>query len=144
MTASSVRSLPRGACCMHDPTDPLAWVARAEEDLALARSALRRKTPLTYGATFHAQQCAEKYLKALLLARHQAFPRTHDLTALSDLCLQNEIIVLVHRDALERLTACAVQVRYPGEDPTADEAQEALQIAQAVHRFARRLLNPHQ
>jgi hypothetical protein len=38
---------------MHDPTEPLAWVARAEEDLALARSALRRKTPLTYGATFH-------------------------------------------------------------------------------------------
>ena len=26
---------------MHDPTEPLAWVARAEEDLALAQSALR-------------------------------------------------------------------------------------------------------
>jgi hypothetical protein len=31
---------------MSDPTDPLAWVTRAEEDLALARSALRRKVPL--------------------------------------------------------------------------------------------------
>lgn len=127
---------------MHDPTEPLAWVARAEEDLALARSALRRKTPLTYGATFHAQQCAEKYLKALLVARRQVFPRTHDLAALSDLCLQNAIIILVDRDALERLTAYAVQVRYPGDDPTPDEAREALQIAQAVRRFARRLLNP--
>jgi HEPN domain-containing protein len=126
---------------MHDPTEPLAWVARAEEDLALARSALRHKTP-SYGATFHAQQCAEKYLKALLVARRQIFPRTHDLAALSDLCLQHELIIPVDRDALERLTAYAVQVRYPGEDLTPDEAREALQIAQAVRRFARRLLPP--
>jgi HEPN domain-containing protein len=127
---------------MRDPTEPLAWVAQAEEDLALARSALRRKTLLTYGATFYAQQCAEKYLKALLVARRQVFPRTHDLAALSDLCLQNELIIPVDRDALERLTAYAVQVRYPGEDPTPDEAREAVQIAQAMRRFARRLLNP--
>ena len=127
---------------MRDPTEPLAWVARAEEDLALARSALRHKTPLTYGATFHAQQCAEKYLKALLMARRQVFPRTHDLAALSDLCLQNELLIPVDRDALERLTAYAVQVRYPGEDPTPDEAREAVQVAQVVRRFARRLLNP--
>ena len=67
---------------MPDATDPLAWVARAEEDYALARSALRRQVPLTYGATFHAQQCVEKYLKALLVARGQPFPRTHDVVAL--------------------------------------------------------------
>jgi hypothetical protein len=68
--------------------------------------------------------------------------RTHHLGALSDLTLQNELIIPVDRDALERLTAYGVQVRYPGEDPTPDEAREALQIAQAVRRFARRLLNP--
>jgi HEPN domain-containing protein len=51
---------------MSDPTDPLAWVHRAEEDWLLARSALRRKVPLIYGTTFHVQQCAEKYIKALL------------------------------------------------------------------------------
>ena len=54
---------------MSESTDPLAWVHRAEEDWLLARSALRRKVPLIYGATFHAQQCAEKYLKALLVSR---------------------------------------------------------------------------
>jgi hypothetical protein len=42
---------------MSDPTDPLAWMQRAEEDWLLARSALRRKVPLIYGTTFHAQQC---------------------------------------------------------------------------------------
>ena len=73
---------------MSESTDPQAWVLRAEEDYLLCRSALRRKMPLLYDATFHAQQCAEKYLKALLVARGQAFPRTHDLAALHDLCVQ--------------------------------------------------------
>lgn len=63
---------------MSESTDPLAWLHRAEEDWLLARLALRRKVPLIYGATFHVQQCAEKYLKALLVSRRQAFPRTHD------------------------------------------------------------------
>jgi len=125
---------------MRDPNDPLAWVARAEEDYALARSAWRRRLPLTYGATFHAQQCAEKYLKALLVARSQPFPRTHDLAALSDLCRQNGIVIPVDQDLLQRLTAYAIQVRYPGEDPTPDEAREALQTAQAVRRFVRKWL----
>jgi hypothetical protein len=48
----------------------------------------------------------------------------------------------VPQDALERLTAYAVQVRYPGEDPTPDEAREALHIARAVRRWARTLLLP--
>jgi HEPN domain-containing protein len=125
---------------MPDATDPLAWVARAEEDYALARSALRRRVPLTYGATFHAQQCVEKYLKALLMARGHPFPRTHDIVALSDLCQQQGIMISGDLQSLERLAAYAVQVRYPGEDPTVEEAQEALQVARAMRRFARSLL----
>jgi HEPN domain-containing protein len=125
---------------MPDATDPLAWVARAEEDYALARSALRRRVPLTYGATFHAQQCVEKYLKALLMAREQSFPRTHDVMALTDLCHQNGIILSVDLESLDRLAAYAVQVRYPGEDPSVEEAKEALQIARTVRRFARKWL----
>ena len=127
---------------MSDPTDPLAWVQRAEEDWLLARSALRRKVPLIYSATFHAQQCVEKYLKALLLSCRQAFPRTHDLIALHDLCMQNSISVQVDQDKLERLAAYAVQVRYPGAEPTLDEAREAVQIAQEVRRWARAVLLP--
>ena len=125
---------------MSDPTDPLAWMQRAEEDWLLARSALRRKVPLIYGTTFHAQQCVEKYLKALLLSCRQAFPRTHDLIALHDLCMRNSISVPVDQDKLERLAAYAVQVRYPGEEPTLDEAREAVQIAQEVRRWARAVL----
>ncbi len=127
---------------MSDPIDPLAWVHRAEEDWLLARSALRRKVPLTYGATFHAQQCAEKYLKVLLVFRRQAFPRTHDVIALHDLCMRHGLSVPIGPDRLERLAAYAVQVRSPGKDPTPDEAQEAVQIAPAVRRWARALSRP--
>jgi HEPN domain-containing protein len=126
---------------MSDPTDPQAWVARAEEDYSLAQFALRRNPPMAYGAVFHSQQCAEKYLKALLVAQGQIFPKTHDLAALSDLCSQSGIFIPVDQDALQRLAAYAVQVRYPGEDPTAEEARLALETAQAVRRFARELLD---
>jgi hypothetical protein len=74
--------------------------------------------------------------------RDQVFPRTHDLAALSDLCMQHGMILPGHQDALERLVAYAVQVRYPGEDPTLEEVRDALQIAQAVRRYARKLLHP--
>jgi hypothetical protein len=56
------------------------------------------------------------------------------------LCQQNGLSIQVSQDALERLTAYAVQVRYPGEDPTPDEAREALRIASAVRRWARTFL----
>src|SRR5213593_2968441 len=111
MTPSCARSSRRDGCCMSESTDPLAWVHRAEEDWLLARSALRRKVPLIYGTTFHTQQCVEKYLKTLLLSYRQAFPRTHDLIALHDLCMRNSISVPVDPDKLERLAAYAVQVR---------------------------------
>jgi HEPN domain-containing protein len=117
---------------MSDPTDPRAWADRAEEDYTLAQLALRRKPSLAYGVVFHSQQCAEKYFKALLVARGQAFPKTHDLAALSDLCSQSGVIIPVDQDALQRLAAYAVQVRYLGEDPTAEEARLALETARAV------------
>lgn len=63
---------------MNSEDDPRAWVAKAEEDFEMARLALRRKKPLTDPACFHAQQCAEKYLKGMLVARGQIFPKTHD------------------------------------------------------------------
>jgi HEPN domain-containing protein len=126
---------------MSDRTELSAWVARAEEDYALARSALRRRLPLVYGACFHAQQCAEKYLKAVLIARGRPFPRTHDLVVLSDLCAQAGLASTMATDELDLLSSYAVRVRYPGEQPTAEEARSAVKIARQVRQLARRALN---
>jgi HEPN domain-containing protein len=74
------------------------------------------------------------------VARGQAFPKTHDLAALSDLCSQGGLIVPVDQDALQLLAAYAVQVRYPGDDPTVEDARFALKTAKAVRSFARGIL----
>lgn len=122
---------------MSEPTDPLAWAERAEEDYAIAMASVRRKKTWTYGACFHAQQCAEKYLKAILVARGQAFPKVHDLLALSTLCEQSGILTGLDPARLDILSAYAVRVRYPGDDPTPAEAQQAVEIARLVRRLAR-------
>lgn len=125
---------------MRSPTDAQAWVDKAEEDYKIAQLSLRRKQPLTYGATYHAQQCGEKYLKALLVDRGLIPPRTHDLVALSNQCLYAGVIVPVSTAALQRLSDYAIQSRYPGDDPTIEEATDALGIAKALRKFARNLL----
>jgi HEPN domain-containing protein len=63
------------------PGSPQEWLARAQGDLALARA------PLPEGGfyedrCFHAQQAAEKALKALYLSRGWAFRYVHDLEEL--------------------------------------------------------------
>jgi HEPN domain-containing protein len=60
---------------MSEITDPQAWMNRAEEDYIITLSALRRKKPLLYTACFHAQQCAKKYLKAILVIKGMNFQK---------------------------------------------------------------------
>lgn len=125
---------------MSDATDLSAWVERAEEDYAAVLSAVRRKRPLTYVACFHAQQCAEKYLKAVLVSRQVTFSRTHDLLLLNDQCERAGILLGLDGKSLNALSDFAVKVRYPGDDPTSDEAREALAITKTVRRFVRAFL----
>ena len=64
------------------------WIEKAEGDFATAGRELRaRKNPNYEAACFHAQQCAEKYLKAILQEQSIPFGRTHNLIALLDLLL---------------------------------------------------------
>jgi len=125
---------------MRDSADPQAWVVLAEEDYKLARLSLRQRPQLTYGGCFHAQQCAEKYLKALLTHANSPFPKTHDLIALFRACEQAGIFIAVDEDSLSVLSYYAVQVRYPGEYPTNSEARDAVKTALVVRKFARQVL----
>ncbi|HET9906641.1 MAG TPA: HEPN domain-containing protein [Anaerolineales bacterium] len=125
---------------MTEINDPIAWAERAEEDFILARTALRRKQPLTYGACFHAQQCAEKYMKALLISKGADFPKTHDLLMLNGLCSSNGIFLEIDSKHLNTLTDYAVRTRYPGNDPTVDDSKEALELAKLIRTFARKYL----
>jgi HEPN domain-containing protein len=125
---------------MTEVSDPRAWAERAEEDFILARTALRRKQPLTSGVCFHAQQCAEKYIKALLISRGREFPKTHDLLMLNSLCSAAGIFLEIDSKHLNTLTDYAVRTRYPGEAPTVEDAKEAVELAKFIRSFARRFL----
>ncbi len=125
---------------MSEVNDPRAWANRAEEDFELARSSLQRKKPFTASACFHAQQCAEKYMKALLISKGADFPKTHDLLMLNNLCSNAGIFLEINPKYLNTLTDYAVRTRYPGEEPTLDEAREALEHAKLVRSLARDIL----
>ncbi len=62
------------------------WLAKADNDLkAAAHTLTLGKDCPTDTVGFHAQQCAEKHIKALLILRATAFPKTHDIQVLRSL-----------------------------------------------------------
>lgn len=69
----------------------LEWIDKAEGDFATVQVSYRtRKQPNHDAVCFHAQQCAEKYLKARLEEASLAIPRTHNLYALLTLVVATE------------------------------------------------------
>ena len=120
--------------------DPLAWVEKAEEDWVAANTLLKRKKPFTSIICFHLQQSAEKYLKAILVLKGSAFPKTHDLTALSKMCEKNGIFISLDEDNLDILSGYAVATRYPGCEPLINDTRDAVQTTKVIPRFARSFL----
>ena len=114
------------------------WVGKAEGDFATATRELRaRKAPNYDAACFHAQQCAEKYLKARLQEAAISFGKTHNLVALLDLFIPIDPSWETLRPHLRVLTVFAVEVRYPGETADKGEAREALALCREVRRRVR-------
>jgi HEPN domain-containing protein len=113
------------------------WIDKAEDDLLLAQQSLATAAPVYDGICFHAQQCAEKYLKAVLQEEGVRFVRTHDLPTLA--ALANPFMPNLSALAadLAWLTTHAVDIRYPGVSATQAEATRALDIATRVRAEAR-------
>jgi HEPN domain-containing protein len=60
------------------------WVDKAEGDFITAQRELDASPPNYDAVAFHAQQCAEKYLKARLVEAGVKFPYVHDLSVILD------------------------------------------------------------
>ena len=84
---------------------------------------------------FHAQQAAEKLLKAALFLAGVAPPRTHNLAQLADLAATSGLHLPAECEALRWLTPYAVLYRYEGD---AGEDEERL-ARQEVRDNLRRL-----
>jgi len=114
------------------------WMKKAENDLINAKNSIniKPKPPLDT-VCFHAQQCAEKYLKAFLTFHEIEFEKTHDISDLLLLAskVDEGFVRLLEEGKL--LTPYAVEVRYPVlfEEPTFEEAKKAIEIAEKIREF---------
>ncbi len=118
------------------------WVEKAENDLKNAAHTVRLKTDCpTDTVCFHAHQCVEKYLKALLVLNDIEFTRTHQISTLLAL-VPAQARPLLSQAEQDRLTEYAVTTRYPGDyDPIPrEEALDAVRLARRVRNQVRRRL----
>lgn len=116
------------------------WVRKAEQDFRGAAGLHGRKPPLHDLVCFHCQQCAEKYLKALLEEQGLAVRRTHDLLRLLAELLPHYPSLAGLRRGLAVLTDYAVDVRYPGDMPTKRQTESAVRWADKCRTVIRGLL----
>lgn len=105
------------------------WRRKGEGDFTTARRELAATVAPNYDAVcFHAQQCVEKLMKALIIAVNEQVPRVHDLVVLSQLIQPHFKDWSLGLDDLRFLTRAAVEFRYPGESAEQEDAVEAMTI----------------
>lgn len=118
------------------------WISHAEEDLRLAQHGLKLKSSCPYRLiAYHAQQCAEKYIKAFLVYHKIDFPYTHNISRLLELCAEKADWTEKIKEA-EELAPFAITTRYPGEyeEVTKENVVRAIKIAKSVKRTVRAAL----
>ena len=117
------------------------WLAKAEGDFITAGRELRaRKSPNYDAVCFHAQQCAEKYLKAVLQENERNIPKIHNLIELMLLCEEIDSSFEMLRADLVTMERFSVRTRYPGETAEKGDAQSAYVSAETTRKFIRQKL----
>ena len=113
--------------------DTARWLRHAKEDLTTAEIFLGHPHVPPRQVCWHAQQAAEKVLKAALIFLQIDFRRTHDLNVLRDLLPGSWPLKTTHPD-LSNLTRWAIEARYPEDiqGATKAEATEAVEQARAI------------
>jgi len=115
------------------------WLARAERDLQARQNELNAAVPLPETSAYHAQQAAEKSMKAFLTAHSVPFQYTHDLVQLQAQCEAFESSFAGFLSAAQALNPYATLFRYPGGPLTPPEAetQHTLHLADGIVRCVR-------
>ena len=107
------------------------WLRKAEEDIGVAEHLAAENVGYYAAIGFHAQQAAEKYLKAFLVDRQLEFPKTHDLAELLDLVAGADSSLSASLNEIVALTPYGVDARYPADLPdiSREEADRAVLLA---------------
>ncbi len=117
------------------------WIDKAEGDYRTACREWRvRRLPNYDAVCFHAQQAAEKYLKARLQDADIEFTKTHNLIHLLDLVIGVEPTWDAFRPDLGVLNQFAVAFRYPAEIARKVNAAQAIKISKSLRLEVRAAL----
>jgi HEPN domain-containing protein len=113
-----------------------AWFAKAEADLRSADYLLTMTDPAYENIGFHAQQCAEKYLKGYLVLHGVTSKKWHDLGYLLDLCVTLNSRWERFYDEAEFLSPFAAEYRYPDLliKFTREQTNRSIQIARRIRQ----------
>lgn len=113
------------------------WVAKATEDELIARSILKHRDAPPSGVAFHAQQMAEKYLKAFLVHKERRYPKIHPLDKLCEYCVGLDESFQAIKDQAAGLTALYTPTRYPGDTQELNwnEAEKAMKMGEEIKDF---------
>lgn len=147
--ASRTQRGPKESCSIRTPEQVrwdfvTEWLAKAEDDLSAARLILGGSLHSWDTSSFHAQQAAEKALKALLVRYQINFRKSHDIGELLQLAEQRVPEISAQLGAANTLTPYAVDARYPGPEPvTKAEAERHADLADRVLTFVRQHLAPY-
>lgn len=122
------------------------WLFFVREDIKAAKVSLRSRLFST--TCFHAQQAAEKAIKAYLLSKTGKTPKIHHLNGLIRIkpTIRKEFLGLL--EEIEFLDQFYVPTRYPDAFPGSlpeglpnkNDAQKALEFAQEIVRFVEKKL----
>lgn len=119
------------------------WIAKVDNDLKNAVHTLKMEEECpTDTVCFHARQCVEKYLKALLVFHGIDFSKTHDLEVLVRLLGKEKAPHLTDEEQAA-LTDFSTGARYPGwGDISLSEAKNAMETTERVQKEVRSTLPP--
>ncbi|MDR1107041.1 MAG: HEPN domain-containing protein [Treponema sp.] len=113
------------------------WLRYSQSDMIAARYMFYNVNPKqTEISVFHCQQCAEKALKAYLVAHEIDPPKIHDLPILCKMCAEIDEDFLSLMNISSDLNPYAVAARYPKQLVSDEkEVEVAIGKAQQIYDF---------
>ena len=126
--------------------DPIVWLEYAAEDIRVVRKCLAGDDYTLRSAIYHAQQAAEKSLKAFLVLHKQPVPRVHALMLLLEKCIEIHYEFTSWQYAVEELGAFAAEIRYPANARVIErlDVEECFEHARNIYNFTRLFVKPRQ
>ena len=117
----------------------VAWLESAVGDLRNIRY-IQCDQFLTHVAAFHAQQCVEKCLKAVLIFMGTKVPKEHSTIRLYALT-GNIFAETLSPDLLTDLDDIYIDARYPGDLGLLPQGKPTLEDVDEFYRFAESVFN---